>query len=196
MVGRQHRAHQRGDDLPTDPEELLHLVAQGCRDAFDGLYDLVAPFVYGLVLRVLRDPAQSAEVAQEVMVEVWRTAPRFDRSRGSVRGLVLTIAHRRAVDRVRSEQSRRGREARVARHDVARPFDSVTDLVEQRGDHQAVRQALGELTALQRQAIELTYYDGYTYREAADLLHTPHNTMKTRIRDGLVRLRRELGCPP
>lgn len=165
------------------------LVARGDRGAFAALYDLLGPQVYGVVRRVLRDPAQSEEVAQDVLVEVWRTATRFDRTRGSARGWVLTMAHRRAVDRVRSEQASRDREERVARQDTERPFDGVAAEVEHRFETQAVREALDQLTAVQREAIELAYYGGNTYREVAVLLDTPLGTVKTRMRDGLIRLR-------
>lgn len=175
--------------LPEDPDLLLTMVAKGNRQAFEALYDALSPQVYGVVRRVLRDPAQSEEVAQDVLVEVWRTATRFDRSRGSARGWVLTMAHRRAVDRVRSEQSARDREDRVAREQTERPFDGVAAEVEQRFESQAVRQALTELTAVQREAIELAYYGGNTYREVAALLGAPLGTVKTRMRDGLIRLR-------
>lgn len=175
--------------LPADPDVLLTLVAKGNRGAFEILYDLMGPQVYGVVRRVLRDPAQSEEVAQDVLVEVWRTATRFDRSRGTARGWVLTMAHRRAVDRVRSEQASRDREERVARDSAERPFDGVAAEVEHRFETQAVREALSQLTAVQREAIELAYYGGNTYREVAALLDTPLGTVKTRMRDGLIRLR-------
>lgn len=172
---------------------LLTLAARGDREAFASLYDLLAPQVFGVVRRVLRDPAQSEEVAQDVMVEVWRTATRYDASRGSARSWVLTMAHRRAVDRVRSEQSARDREGRVAQRDVHRPFDEVADAVEHRAESKAVREAMEQLTDVQREAIQLAYYGGNTYREVAALLDTPLGTVKTRMRDGLIRLRDALG---
>lgn len=175
--------------LPTDADSLLSLVARGNSAAFEALYDLIGPQVYGVVRRVLRDPAQSEEVTQDIMVEVWRTAPRFDRSRGTARGWVLTMAHRRAVDRVRSEQSARDREDRVGREAPERPFDRVAAEVEHRFEVQQVREALRELTDVQREAIELAYYGGNTYREVAALLDAPLGTVKTRMRDGLIRLR-------
>ncbi len=175
--------------MPADPDLLMGLVARGNAAAFEALYDVMGPQVFGVVRRVLRDPAQSEEVAQDVLVEVWRTAPRFDRAKGTARGWILTMAHRRAVDRVRSEQASRDREARVGREDVQRPFDGVAAEVEQRLETQQVREALSELTPVQREAIELAYYGGNTYREVAALLDTPLGTVKTRMRDGLIRLR-------
>ena len=174
-------------------DELLLAVARGDQAAFAALYDSVGPLVHGVVRRVVRDPAQSEEVTQEVMVEVWRTAVRFDPDRGSARTWILTMAHRRAIDRVRSEQASRNRTQRVADQQHARDFDEVSERVELGFDHEQVRSALSTLTELQRQAVELAYYQGYTYREVADLLGTPLGTVKTRMRDGLIRLRDALG---
>ncbi len=178
----------------SDPlAALLHAVAAGNQDAFARLYDAVSPLVYGIVLRVVRDPSQSEEVAQEVLVEVWRTASRFDPDRGSVRGWIATIAHRRAVDLVRSAQASRDRTERYGRTAAAvTPFDSVADEVEIASEQEAVVTALDTLTATQRQSIELAYYEGLTYREVAERLDAPLGTVKTRMRDGLLRLRRAL----
>ena len=177
------------DAVPSDPDQLLASVARGNQSAFEALYDLMAPQVYGVIRRVLRDPAQSEEVTQDVLTEAWRTAARYDQTKGSARGWLLTMAHRRAVDRVRSEQSSRDREERVAHRDTERPFDGVASEVEQRFETQQVRKALDDLTAVQREAIELAYYGGKTYREVAIDLDTPLGTVKTRMRDGLIRLR-------
>jgi RNA polymerase sigma-70 factor (ECF subfamily) len=178
----------------TTNEQLLAAAATGDQAAYAQLYDRVAGIVYGLVLRVVRDPAQSEEVAQEVLLEVWRRAPRFDASRGSAAAWIMTIAHRRAVDRVRSEQASRTRDERAgAREQRSAGFDVVAEEVELRFEHQEVRSALTKLTDLQREAIELAYYSGYTYREVAELLDAPLGTVKTRLRDGLIRLREALG---
>jgi RNA polymerase sigma-70 factor, ECF subfamily len=174
-------------------EDLLLEVARGDQAAFADLYDRMAPLVHGIVRRVVRDPAQSEEVTQEVLVEVWRTAARFDPSRGAARSWVATMAHRRAVDRVRSEQASRDRSERVGARQRERAFDEVSEQVELRFEHQQVREALSALTDLQRQAVELAYFQGYTYREVAELLDTPLGTIKTRMRDGLIRLRDALG---
>lgn len=175
------------------PEDLMARVARGDEQAFADLYDQLADRVYGLVLRVMRDPAQSEEVTQEVLLEVWRTATRFQSDRGSVVSWVLTIAHRRSVDRVRSAQSAVDREARVAAGQQDRPFDSVADEVDSRFERQQVRRCLGTLTELQRESVGLAYYGGYTYNEVATLLDAPLGTVKTRLRDGLIRLRDCLG---
>src|SRR5205823_2676795 len=147
----------------------------------------------GLVRRVLRDPAQSEEVAQEVLVEVWRGAARYDPAKGSVQAWVLTMAHRRAVDRVRAAQSSSDREARIARQEVDRAYDQVAEQVEIRLEQEQVRRCLASLTELQRESVTLAYYGGYTHREVADLLDLPLGTVKTRLRDGLIRLRDCLG---
>ncbi|OLT27785.1 RNA polymerase subunit sigma [Nocardiopsis sp. CNR-923] len=172
---------------------LLRRVARGDDEAFDEVYGLVSPSVYGLARRILRDPAQSEEVAQEVLVEIWRTACRFDENRGSALAWVMTLAHRRAVDRVRSEQAAADREARAAASETHRPFDEVAEEVGDRLERERVRRCLDTLTDLQRQSVRLAYYGGYTYREVARLLATPLGTVKTRMRDGLIRLRDCLG---
>lgn len=181
-----------GADRPT-PEECLHRVALGDRDAFDQIYTAFAGPVFGLARRILRDPAQAEEVAQEVLVEVWRTASRFDPRLGSAQAWVMTMAHRRAVDRVRSEQAAEDREAKLARSSAVIDYDDVVETVENRLDQQRVRHCLGGLTELQREAVTLAYYSGYTYPQVAQLLAVPLGTVKTRMRDGLARLRDCLG---
>jgi RNA polymerase sigma-70 factor (ECF subfamily) len=182
-----------GDGGPRSDEELLSAVARGDQAAFSELYDRVAGQVYGVIRRVLRDPAQSEEVAQEVLVEVWRTANRFDPDRGSATTWIMVMAHRRAIDRVRSEQASRDRDERIGHRERLRPFDEVSEEVETRFEHQQVRAALDHLTDLQREAVELAYYGGHTYREVAELLDAPLGTVKTRLRDGLIRLRDAMG---
>ncbi len=174
---------------------LMVEAGRGDQEAFGRLYDELAPMVHGTSLRVVRDPARAEEVTQEVFVEVWRLAPRYDPTRGSVRAWVATIAHRRAVDCIRSTQASRERDAREAAQAPASE-PGVDQEVEAGADHQRVQRALSRLTALQRQSVELAYYGGHTYREVAELLGVPEGTVKTRIRDGLIRLRDELGADP
>ena len=188
--------YPRGTGKPAEPQperseidNLMRAVARGDDAAFTRLYDLLAPRVFGLARRVLRDPAQAEEMAQEVLVEVWRTASRFDPQRGSGLSWVLTIAHRRTVDRVRSEQAASDRLQKVAAASVQVPYDEVADQVGARLERQQVRRCLDGLTELQRQAITLAYYGGHTYREVATLLDAALPTVKTRMRDGLIRLR-------
>ncbi|GGS01506.1 RNA polymerase sigma factor SigK [Streptomyces aureoverticillatus] len=214
-----------------DADELLPLVARGDQKAFEELYGLVSGPVYGLVRRVLRDREQSEEVAQEVLLELWRTAARFDPARGTALAWILTLAHRRAVDRVRSARAAGERERREAERAVraerteravraerterteraeravraeSPALDQVAEEVgggperEETGEggleREWVRRCLERLTDLQHQAVTLAYYDGYTYREVARRLSLPLGTVKSRMRDGLTRLRDCMGA--
>jgi len=195
----QNRVPRRLEPVPSGPpdragagpDHLLRRVARGDEAAFAELYDHVAPRIYGLVLRVVRDPSMAEEVAQEALLEAWRTAVRFDPVRGSAMSWLFTIAHRRAVDRVRSEQAGAARMRRVAMVDT--PYDEVVEQASARIERQQLRRCLGRLTELQREAILMAYFGGYTYREVAERLDAPLPTVKTRMRDGLIRLRDCLG---
>ena len=182
-------ARRAGADL----DDLLTLVGGGDQVAFESVYDQVAAPVFGLIRRVLRNPAQSEEVAQEALLEVWRTAGRFDPARGSALTWVMTIAHRRAVDRVRSEAAATDREARAAAVVPVAAPDEVAETVESSLEAERVRRCMGGLSELQRQSITLAYYSGYTYPQVASSLGVALGTVKTRIRDGLKRLRDCLG---
>jgi RNA polymerase sigma-70 factor (ECF subfamily) len=162
-------------------------VARGDQGAYEAVYDLFAGPVYGLACKIVRDPAQSEEVAQEAMLEVWRAAARFDPARGSAAAWVMTIAHRRAVDRVRSEVAATARDQKMTPDPVS--GDDVAELVETALDRRRVRRCLGALTPLQAESVKLAYYGGYTHVQVAELLKVPLGTVKTRIRDGLIRLR-------
>jgi RNA polymerase sigma factor, sigma-70 family len=190
---------QLGSDEPesrpqsdaTDLAALLRATARGDHAAFAAVYDTTAAIVYGAVRRVLRDPGQSDEVTQEVLLEAWRTAARFDPAKGSALAWLTTIAHRRAVDRVRAERRATEREHRATTREV--PYDEVAETVQVRLQHERVRRCLAALTDLQRESVVLAYYGGYTYPEVAALLNIPMGTVKTRMRDGLIRLRDCLG---
>lgn len=179
--------------LEPDLQELLGRVALGEEAAFAPVYDRVAGPVLGVVRAVLRDQAQSEEVAQEVLVEVWRTAPRYRPDRGTAINWILTLAHRRAVDRVRSAQAASARDHKTALLDHTPDYDEVAEQVETRLEREQVRRCLRTLTDIQRQAVVLAYYRGLTYRQVAEALTLPLGTVKTRLRDGLIRLRDCLG---
>ena len=192
MSERVRRLREEPAGAP-DTAELMRHVARGDESAFEQLYDVLIGPVYGAIRRIVRDPAQSEEVAQEVMVELWRTAARYAPERGTVMTFTMTLAHRRAVDRVRSAQAAADREDHVGRRDAARPFDEVAEQVTARFEQEQVRRCLGTLTELQRESVVLAYYGGRTYKEVGELLDTPLGTIKTRLRDGLIRLRDCLG---
>ncbi len=170
-----------------DAVALMDRVAAGEETAFAELYDQLASLVFGVVRRVVRDPSQSEEVTQEVFVELWRQAPGFDAGRGGVRGWAGTIAHRRAVDRVRSEQSHRRRQLHHGAPQLEPP--GPADVAIESLEHEEARRALTALSAVQREALELAFYDGLTHVEIAGHLGVALGTVKTRIRDGLIRLR-------
>jgi len=167
-------------------------VARGDQEAFTGVYERTSAAVYGLARRVVRDPARAEEVAQEVFLQVWQGATRFDTERGSAKTWILTLAHRRAVDAVRRDQASRDRDNRYD-WTSGPDFDSVQEEVGTRFEHQQVRRCLQTLTDLQREAVTLAYFGGYTYAEVATLLDAKPATVKTRMRDGLIRLRDCLG---
>jgi RNA polymerase sigma-70 factor (ECF subfamily) len=197
MSSRQQRRSAGSGEPGADNGDLaglLSLVGRGDTIAYEALYDQVAAGVYGTVRRVVRDPAQSDDVAQEVFMQIWQGASRYDPAYGSPTAWIFTIAHRRAVDRVRSNQRSADRERRSA--PPAAEADPVSEAVGVDLDHQRVRRCLSTLSELQRESIVLAYYHGYSYSEVAGLLRVPSGTIKTRMRDGLIRLRDCLGIDP
>ena len=174
-------------------QQLLAQVATGDRAAFAELYDLVSPRVFGLIKRLLRDHSQSEEVTQGVFLEIWQTATRFDPNKGGASTWILTMAHRRAVDRVRASQSSRDRDIKIGIRDHKTDYDHVSETIEIRMEHERVEKAMLRLTELQRQAVSLAYYGGLSHSEVAEKLSVPIGTVKTRLRDGMIRLRDELG---
>lgn len=179
-------------EVPTDLGDLLVRVARGDEAAFAAVYDALGASVYGLARRVIRDPSRAEEISQEVFIQVWQSAVRFDPQRGSAKSWVLTLAHRRAVDAVRHDQAATNRENRYDWSNGP-DFDEVEETVTISLEHEQVRRCMDGLTTLQREAVNLAFYQGYTYAEVADALEANPATVKTRMRDGIVRLRDCMG---
>ena len=172
---------------------LLKLSGRGDEAAFAELYDATSARAYGLAVRVIRDPSQAEEVAQEAFLEIWKTASRFDSGKGSAISWVLTIVHRKAVDRVRSAQASTRRDTTYHQGSRTVDHDSTAEAAQASMEARRVRQAMESLTTVQREALELAYFKGYTHTEVAKMLDLPVGTAKTRIRDGLIRLRDTMG---
>jgi RNA polymerase sigma-70 factor, ECF subfamily len=182
-----------GADQAPDLAELLKLSGRGDEAAFAQLYDATAARAFGLAVRVVRDPSQAEEVAQEAFLEIWRTASRFDRAKGSAVSWILTLVHRKAVDRVRSAEASTRRDTTYHESNHKIEHDSTAEAAQASMEARRVRQAMSSLTEVQREALELAYFKGYTHTEVASMLDLPVGTAKTRIRDGLIRLRDTMG---
>ncbi|MCD4533256.1 ECF RNA polymerase sigma factor SigK [Nocardioides sp. cx-169] len=183
------------EGAPATPDlgDLMNLSARGDQAAFAQLYDAIAARVFGLAVRVVRDPAQAEEVTQESLLEIWRTASRYDGELGSPMAWILTIVHRKAVDRVRSAEAASRRDTTYHSQNQAVDHDTTADAAHASLEAKRVRDALHSLTQVQREALELAYFGGYTHTEVATMLDLPVGTAKTRIRDGLIRLRDTMG---
>ena len=184
---------EEGTPPAPDLAGLLRQSARGDQQAFAELYDATSRRAYGLALRVVRDPAQAEEVTQEAFLEVWRTASRFDPDRGSPLSWILTLTHRRAVDRVRSAESATRRDLTYHQQNQQVAHDATAEAAQASFEARRVRGALETLTSVQREALQLAYFGGYTHTEVASMLDLPVGTAKTRIRDGLIRLRDAMG---
>lgn len=176
----------------ADLNALLPLVAQGDQRAFERFYTLTSSRAFGLVVRLVRDRPQAEEVLQEVFLEVWKASPQYSPQRGSAFGWLMTITHRKSVDRIRASQASRDRDLRIGIRDYEDEIESVEHEVEVTLESERVAIALGRLTELQQQAVKLSYFQGLTNGEIAAKLHVPVGTVKTRLRDGMIRLRDEL----
>jgi RNA polymerase sigma-70 factor, ECF subfamily len=172
---------------------LMQRSSRGDEGAFAELYDATSARAYGLALRVVRNPAHAEEVVQEAYLDAWRTSSRFDPARGSAIGWLLTIVHRKAVDRVRSAEAATARDATYHRESSPVEHDSTLEAAHASLEAQRVRSAVTGLTEVQREAVELAFFGGYTHTQVATMLDVPVGTAKTRIRDGLIRLRDAMG---
>ncbi|KIA60212.1 ECF RNA polymerase sigma factor SigK [Nocardia vulneris] len=181
-------ARQRSALVSRELTALLAAIGTEDRAAFTEFYRRTSARVFGLAVRILRSHATAEEIAQEVYLQVWSHAARYDPALSSPIGWLMMLAHRRAVDRVRAEAAAAGRELAFAHAHAGRDHDVVAESVTQRMEEQTVADCLDTLTPTQREAIALAYYSGRTYREVADHLSVPLPTVKTRIRDGLKRL--------
>lgn len=166
---------------------LCQQVAQGDQQAFATLYTELSPVVYGISVRLIRNSAQASEVVQEVMLEIWNNAHKYSPSTGSIYAWASTIARRRAIDRIRSEEARTQREDRTftADRDVAEIDDELMAQV----DSEQVRKCLGTLSVKEQQTVLDTYYTGSTYAQVAQRRELPLATVKSRIRSALQRLK-------
>jgi RNA polymerase sigma-70 factor (ECF subfamily) len=195
QIGRRadDASPQGGGSSAPDLADLMKACGRGDQAAFAQLYDATSSRVVGLAVRVVRDRAQAEEVAQEAFLEIWRTSGRFDPAKGSPLGWLLTIVHRKAVDRVRSAEASTRRDTTYHQRNQPVEHDSTAEAATASLEARRVRQALASLTSVQREALELAYFGGYTHTEVATMLELPVGTAKTRIRDGLIRLRDTMG---
>lgn len=180
-------------DNASTLSDLLHRAGLGDEEAFAEFYDATSARAYGLALRVVRNPAHAEEVTQEAYLDAWRSSTRYDAERGSAAGWLLTIVHRKAVDRIRSVEAATARDETWNRETEPVEHDQTSEAAHASLEAARVRGAVATLTDVQRQAVELTYFGGYTHTEVATLLDVPLGTAKTRIRDGLIRLRDLMG---
>lgn len=185
MRGRMVASRPAGPDLGA----LLRSTAAGDQDGFSQLYEQLSGRVLLTARAIVRDPALAEDVTQEVFVEIWVRAAKFDPDRSSVAGWVLMMTRARAVDRVRAREAMHRQDHHFALRQRGRDTDTVSERVLTRDDHREVRAVLGTLTDLQREAIALCFYAGHTNSQASTLLGIPVATFKTRIRDALLKLR-------
>ena len=196
VIDHERYAPVTGQTGGAELDTLLRRVALQDRDAFAEFYDATRSRVFGMVLRVLRDRGYSEETTQEIYLQVWRTAESYDPASGSALAWLLTLAHRRAVDRVRSEQAAGQRESRYGATSVERAIDHVSDAVISGEERQRVKACLDGLTPVQRECIELAYYEGLTYVQVSERLAANLATIKSRMRDAIRGLRQCLGVGP
>lgn len=189
LTGSTHPQPTNTSDLIT----LLNAVARQDRDAFSALYDAISPVIFGTILKTIRSREHAEEVTQEVFLEIWRKADNWDPRLGSPTTWMLVMARRRAVDRIRREEALQQREDRIAPSWTDRPTSEVEEEITAREDRSEVQESLALLSDAQREVIELAFFGDHTYVEVAEMLGLPLGTVKTRMRDGLMRLRRGFG---
>ena len=171
--------------------QLVTSIARYSEIALAEVYRRHGGAVYGLARRVLNNASEAEDVTQEVFLRLWNQPDRFDPGRGTLRSFLLTQSHGRAVDAVRSLNARRLRESGEARRTATAEYDMQHEVWDLAVADQGAR-ALGDLPDDERRAIELAYFDGHTYVEVADLLGQPEGTVKSRIRNGMRRMRAQL----
>ena len=179
--------------VTAELDELLRRVARRDVDAFAAFYDRTRARVFGLVTRVLRDPGYSEETTQDIYLQVWRNADSYDPAAGSPLAWLMTLAHRRAVDRVRSEQAASQRESRYGAANVEPAGGPRRRVGDPRDERRQVADCLDSLTDAQREGIQLAYYDGLTYAQVSERLSANLATIKSRMRDAIRGLRKCLG---
>lgn len=179
------------DWTPADDVMLVVGISRWQEEALAEAYRRHGGNVYALVRRVLGDASAAEEITQDVFLRLWEAPERFDPGRGTLRAFLLIQAHGRAVDRLRQDVARTARQEREARLDARAGYD-VEEEVSQATLGERIREALAALSVGERQAIELAYFGGHSYREVAAMLQQPEGTVKSRIRSGLARLREAL----
>lgn len=183
------RMRPAADSQAEDVESLRRLTS-GDQGAAAGLYDRHARPLYSLILRIVGEETEAEDVLQEVFVQAFRQAGRYDPSRGAVAAWLLMMARSRAIDRVRARRTRfEGRTGELLLNDVPDSQPDVASALLDEEQTRLIRHALDELPLLQRLAIELAYYEGLSHSEIAERLEQPLGTVKTRIRLGLLKLR-------
>ncbi len=168
--------------------ELLRAIAQGDEAALAQIYDRYAPTLFGMMLRILHSRAEAEDVLQEVFLQVWQHASQFDEERGRPFTWLATIAHSRAIDRLRSLDSRQRAATRAAFEHAEEQGDAVDDVFRMERT-EVVRRALNEIPEGQKQVLLLAYFEGLTQSEIAERTKEPLGTVKTRMRSGLIKLR-------
>src|SRR5213596_2011716 len=191
LRGRRGRSQPAPRELAhLSDEAVLALIARADEQALSELYRRFGRLAYGLAFRILRDDALAQDAVQEAFLGVWRAAGRFTAERSKPSTWLLTLVHRRAVDLVRREERRRTETLQPETEQAGAEAADEAELATQR---QTIREALRQLPAEQREAIELAYYGGYTQSELAERLGEPLGTIKSRMFTGLARLREHLG---